>query len=216
VSAHSPLLLAVSVGRAVPLFEVEGGPAGDASGRPPPRAGGPLSAIRKVPVSTLDDRHPIAVRTSGVAGDEQADPSVHGGVDKAVYVYPAEHYPFWRDALTRAGVSLPLGFGAMGENLTVEALSEQGVWVGDRLEIGDVELLVTQPRQPCFKFNARMHYNGASRTMVQSGYTGFYCEVTRPGILSAGAEIRLHPGRRSLTIEQLHRLKHRRQRDLFE
>jgi MOSC domain-containing protein YiiM len=238
-----PRLLAVSVGRVAPLFAppadddapastslpgalaegalaegalAEGAPAqavADARG-PAPR--GPVSAIRKSAISTLERSRPVEVRRLGVAGDEQADLSVHGGIDKAVYVYPAEHYPFWRDAIERAGLATPLLPGAMGENLTIEGLTEAQVWVGDRLEIGRVELLVVRPRQPCFKFDARMGFSGAGRAMVRSGFTGFYCEVVRPGFLSAGDEIRLHEGRRTLTIRQAHALEHRRQRDLFE
>jgi MOSC domain-containing protein YiiM len=224
-SAGRPRLLAVSVGRVAPLFAPEGdaAPAPEPTGAPAapgqaqPRAPrGPVSAIRKSPVSTLELPRRVEVRRLGVVGDEQADPAVHGGIDKAVYVYPVEHYPFWRDAVARAGLQLPLPPGAMGENLTIEGLTESGVWVGDRLEIGCVELLVTQPRQPCFKFDARMQFSGASRAMVRSGHTGFYCEVIRPGFLSAGDEIRLHEGRRTLTIRQAHELEHRRQRDLFE
>lgn len=104
----------------------------------------------------------------------------------------------------------------MGENPATEALTEEQVRVGDRLEFGSVELPVTQPRQPCSEFDARMQSSGASRAMVRSGFTGFYCEVVRPGFLSAGDEIRLHAGRRNIRIEQLHALKHRRQRDLFD
>jgi MOSC domain-containing protein YiiM len=212
VSACPPRVLAISTGRVAPLYPPSP-MAGDGCG-PPPQ--GPVSAIRKSPASTLSEPRPVEVRADGVAGDEQADRTVHGGPDKAVSVYPVEHYAFWRDALRRAGVDMPLHCGALGENLTIEGLTEAGVWVGDRLEIGRVELLVAQPRQPCFKFDARMRLKGASRTMVRSGCTGFYCAVVRPGILSAGDEIRVHAGRRTVTIEQMHALTHRRQRDLFE
>src|SRR5262245_1258123 len=94
------------------------------------------------------------VRAAGVnlEGDEQSDLSVHGGVYKAVYVYPSEHYAYWRDELPH----IDLGWGAFGENLTTEGLLESTVYVGDRIGIGTAEFQVTQPRQPCFKLGLRL------------------------------------------------------------
>ena len=200
-----PRILSVNTGLAAPLFAEDGGERFSVS-----------SAIRKRPVSTLDAPEPVEVKTLGLAGDEQADPSVHGGRDQAVYLYPQQHYEFWRTVRAQAKVEGPLEAGAMGENLTVEGLAETAIWVGDRLRIGDVELLVTRPRSPCFKFNARMGFRHAAKLMVQSGYTGLYCAVVRPGSIAAGAEIHVVPGERAITIEQMHRLQTRgRQRDLF-
>ncbi len=146
---------------------------------------------------------PVAVGRLGLAGDEQADLSVHGGLDKAVYAYPAEHYAFWQAQRQAQGVSLfdealPPGF--VGENLGLRGLLEADVWVGDTLHFPDCSLRVTEPRQPCFKFNAVMGYAGATRDMVQSGRCGWYLAVVQPGRLAAGQAFTLEPGRRALAI----------------
>src|SRR5690606_37749501 len=107
----------------------------------------------------------VALASLGLEGDEQVDLSVHGGLDKAVYVYPAEHYPFWQTVRAQAGHTAPLSHGGLGENLTVTGLLEPRVWVGDRLRIGEVELVVTQPRSPCYKFNAHLGFSWAARMM---------------------------------------------------
>jgi len=93
----------------------------------------------------------VRVATLNIDGDEQADPAVHGGPAKAVYVYPLEHYAYWRDQLP--GVELPLG--AFGENFTTEGLLEEESRIGDHLRIGSAEFVVTQPRMPCFKLGIR-------------------------------------------------------------
>ncbi len=166
-----------------------------------------MSGIRKTPVSTLSHAHHIAVNPSGLEGDEQADASVHGGRDKAVYVYPYEHYAVWetmRLQVLKVDEKLPHGF--MGENLTVTGLDETKVWVGDVLEIGSARFRVVSPRQPCYKFNARMGFKQASRMMVQSGYTGFYLEVLETGHLQAGDSITIKPGDRDLRLDEMHRM----------
>ncbi len=146
---------------------------------------------------------PVAVGRLGLAGDAQADPSVHGGLDKAVYAYPAEHYAFWQAQRQTQGVSLfeedlPPGF--VGENLALRGLLEAEVWVGDTLHFPDCSLRITEPRQPCFKFNAVMGYAEATRDMVQSGRCGWYLAVVQPGSLAAGQTFTLQPGRRALAI----------------
>nr|WP_315224693.1 MOSC domain-containing protein [uncultured Albidiferax sp.] len=146
---------------------------------------------------------PIAVGPLGLAGDEQADLRVHGGLDKAVYAYPAEHYAFWQTQRQAQGVSLfdedlPPGF--VGENLTLQGLLEPQVWVGDTLRFPGCILRVTEPRQPCFKFNAVMGYAGAARDMVRSGACGFYLAVVVPGSIAAGQAFTLEPGPRNLAI----------------
>jgi MOSC domain-containing protein YiiM len=146
---------------------------------------------------------PVQVGRMGLAGDEQADLSVHGGLDKAVYAYPAAHYAWWQARRQAMGVSLfdePLPPGFMGENLTLHGLLETDVWVGDSLHFPDCTLRVTEPRQPCFKFNAVMGYSTAARDMVQQGHCGFYLAVVQPGSLQAGQAFTLEPGRRSLSI----------------
>jgi len=125
---------------------------------------------------------PVALRDHNLDGDRQADLSVHGGADKAVYVYPAEHYAFWRAELP--GVDLP--WGAFGENLTTEGLMEDSVHIGDRFRIGSAELVVTQPLMPCFKLGIRFGRPDMVKRFLRSGRTGFYLAVTREGEVGAG------------------------------
>jgi len=165
-----------------------------------------MSAIRKHPLSTL--HHPIAVgvHVRGLAGDEQADPTVHGGRDKAVYAYPIEHYTWWNARRREAGVEeaeRPLAFGAMGENLTLQGLLESVLWIGDHVRVGEVDLIVRAPRQPCYKLNAIMGYAHAARDMVRSGYTGVYLSVATPGVLRAGDAAVVIPGPREVSVENI-------------
>jgi MOSC domain-containing protein YiiM len=158
------------------------------------------TAIRKTAIET-----PVAVQPLGLVGDEQADPSVHGGLDKAVYAYPSEHYAFWQAQRVQAGVAqidAQLAFGAMGENLTLSGLLETDVWVGDVLEFAHCTLRVDQPREPCFKFNAAMGFNTAVKAMAQSGFCGFYLSVDQAGSLQAGESFVLHPGPRRVGIPE--------------
>jgi MOSC domain-containing protein YiiM len=141
----------------------------------------------------------------GLEVDEQADLSVHGGLEKAVYAYPHEHYAYWRQARQDAGLGgiddslLP---GALGENLTLQGLSEADVWVGDTLEFANCALRVTQPREPCFKFNASMGFNQASKHMAQTGFCGFYLAVDQPGTVQAGEWGTLVHGPRRASIPE--------------
>ncbi|MFZ3220705.1 MAG: MOSC domain-containing protein [Rhodoferax sp.] len=159
-----------------------------------------LTAIHKTAV-----QGDVGVGTLGLQGDEQADLSVHGGLDKAVYAYPAEHYDFWRNARRDAGVAdidTQLPHGSMGENLTLQGLLESDVWVGDVLRFAHCALRVTQPREPCYKFNAAMGFNTAVKTMAQSGFCGFYLAVEVPGTVCAGEPFELLPGSRSVRISE--------------
>lgn len=159
-----------------------------------------LTGIYKLPVSGM-----VPVLPLGLDGDEQADLSVHGGLDKAVYAYPSEHYPFWREARAQAGltgIDDALPFGAVGENLTLQGVLETDVWVGDVLKFADCELRVTQPREPCYKFNAAMGFSGAAKAMAQKGCCGFYLAVDQPGTISAGESFELIPGPRRLRITE--------------
>lgn len=147
--------------------------------------------------------------------DEQADPTVHGGIDKAVYAYPSEHYGFWRTVRAQAKVSLwdeALPHGFVGENLTLEGLLESQVWVGDLLRFPRCELAVAAPRQPCFKFNAVMGFSQASKLMAQSGWCGFYLAVRSAGSIAAGERFELVPGAREVGIPELFRAQMRRDR----
>ena len=163
-----------------------------------------MSGIKKNSIShisQISQQNPVDINALGVVGDEQADPTVHGGIEKAIYAYPHEHYPFWNALLSRE-LKKPMDLqpGAMGENFTITGLLEAEVYVGDTLQIGDLEFLVTKLREPCFKFNARMGYKGAAKAMLQSGYCGWYMRVITPGTLNAGSTINHRPGRQETAI----------------
>ena len=151
---------------------------------------------------------PLEVRAMGLAGDEQADSSVHGGLSKAVYAYPVEHYGFWQTVRAQAKVAAwddALPHGALGENLTLRGLLETGVWIGDVLRFADCELAVSEPRFPCFKFNAVMGFKQASKLMAANAWCGFYLAVRVPGTLTAGESFELVPGPREVGITELFR-----------
>jgi MOSC domain-containing protein YiiM len=201
-------LLSISTGKVAPLF-----------GNHHPDYKSVASAIRKKVVSDLKNPVPVEIMALGVRGDEQADLSVHGGIEKAIYVYPAEHYAFWNQLLTRETKKLvDLQYGSLGENFTIEGLLETEVFVGDKLIIGDLEFIVVKLREPCFKFNAAVGYKGASKAMLQSGFSGWYLRVLKTGALSAGVSITLIPGSRDISIAQQNQklLNNRNQKDLWE
>jgi MOSC domain-containing protein YiiM len=154
---------------------------------------------------------PVAVKPLGLAGDEQADLSVHGGLSKAVYAYPIEHYPFWQTVRAQARVSLwdePLPCGSLGENLTLSGLLETQVWIGDLLRFPHCDLAVSEPRFPCFKFNAAMGFNHAVKLMATNAWCGFYLAVRTPGgTVRAGETFELIPGPREVGITELFRSK---------
>ena len=124
----------------------------------------------------------VHVARDNVEGDQQSDLSVHGGREKAVYVYPAEHYDFWRRELPQA----ELPWGAFGENFTTEGLLEDDVWIGDRYRVGTTELVVTQPRMPCYKLGIRFDRPDMVKRFLQSRRSGFYLAVEREGDVGAG------------------------------
>lgn len=156
------------------------------------------SAIRKRP---RDGR--VAVGPLGLAGDEQADLTVHGGLAKAVYAYPQEHHGFWSTVRGQARVAGALQPGDMGENLTITGLLESQAWLGDVLRFPDCELVVSEPRYPCFKFSAQMGFGQAAKLMAQSGYCGFYLAVRREGTIAAGEGFELVPGPREVGVVEL-------------
>lgn len=128
---------------------------------------------------------PVRVKPLNIEGDQQSDLTVHGGADKAVYVYASEHYAFWREELP--GASLP--WGAFGENFTTEGLLEDTIHVGDRLRIGSAEFSVTQPRMPCFKLGIRFDRPDMVKRFLSSGRTGFYLSVSLEGEVTAGDSV---------------------------
>lgn len=155
----------------------------------------------------------VAVGMLGLEGDEQADPTVHGGPAKAVYAYASEHYAFWQTVRAQAGATdwgQVLPWGSLGENLTLSGLLESEVWIGDRLVFPDCELIVSEPRYPCFKLNAVMGFNQASKLMTQSAWCGFYLAVARPGSLQAGQTFQLLAGPREVGISELFKARAKR------
>lgn len=170
-----------------------------------------LSAIGKSSVTG-----PVAVGRLGLHGDEQADPSVHGGLDKAVYAYPSEHLAFWQAQRREHGSTLfddtlPPGF--LGENLSLAGLLEREVWIGDTLHFPDCVLRVTAPREPCYKLNAVMGLPQAGRLMMEHACPGFYLAVVQPGCIEVGQAFTLTPGVRGLSVLDAFaakRLKHLR------
>ena len=163
----NPSLSSVQIGAIAPL-----GPDGVPSG------------IIKSPVDG-----PVAVTTLGLAGDEQADLTVHGGPEKAVYAYSAAHYPAWvADFPDHADLFVP---GGVGENLTIDNLVEGDLCVGDVHRIGTARLQVCQPRQPCFKFALRFADNKLPKAMVRNGRAGWYYRVIEEGTLRADDAVEL-------------------------
>lgn len=164
------------------------------------------TSIFKSPVSG-----PVVVRRLNLDGDCQSDLTVHGGAEKAVYVYPAEHYAFWRTELP--AVEFP--WAAFGENLTVEGLREDELRIGDRLRIGTAEFAVTQPRIPCYKLGVRFGRADMTKRFQQAGRSGFYLSVSREGTLSAGDPIEMI-GRsdHDLTVSDVWRLFFEKSPDL--
>jgi MOSC domain-containing protein YiiM len=128
-------------------------------------------------------RGSIEVTPTGIAGDEQADLSVHGGPEKAVYAYAASRYGLWQAAFPQhAALLVP---GGLGENLTITGCDETSVCLDDIVSIGTCVLQVSQPRQPCFKFALRFDDPAMPRAMVKNGYCGWYYRVLQPGQLAA-------------------------------
>jgi len=140
------------------------------------------TGIFKEPVKS-----PVMLRRLNLDGDGQADLTVHGGVTKAVYAYPSEHYPFWRAELP----TMDLPWGMFGENLTTEGLLEDAVYIGDRFRVGEAELMVTEPRMPCYKLGIKFGRADIIKRFLASRRSGFYFAVTREGMVSAGNALEL-------------------------
>jgi MOSC domain-containing protein YiiM len=158
-------------------------------------------------VTTGIYKHPVRgrvpVRRLNLAGDRQADLRVHGGPDKAVYAYPSEFYEMW----SRDRPELALGPGAFGENLTTEGLLDDDVSVGDRFRVGTAELVVTQPRLPCFKLGIRMGRDDFVLEFLERGLLGFYLAVAREGEVEAGDPIvELRRDHRGFPVTEIARL----------
>ena len=157
-----------------------------------------MTGIFKAPVAG-----PLMLRILNLDGDQQADLSVHGGVHKAVYAYPSEHYDFWRNELP----DMNLPFGMFGENFTTEGLLEDSVNIGDRFRVGKAELMVTQPRMPCYKLGLKFGRADMVKRFLVSRRTGFYFAVVQEGEVEAGDELELlDRDRNGLTVADVTRL----------
>ena len=135
---------------------------------------------------------PVALRKHNLDGDQQADLSVHGGPTKAVYVYPIQHYTYWREELP----NVDFGWGHFGENLTVDGMEEASICIGDEFSVGTARVVVTEPRMPCFKLSVRFDRADMPNRFLQSRRSGFYLGVVEEGEVQAGDTIKLlskHP-----------------------
>ena len=155
---------------------------------------------------------PTEVRKLNLQDDRQADLKSHGGVCKAVYAYPIEHYTHWARELERVDFS----FGQFGENFTVEGMLESEVYVGDVLQMGNVVFQVTQPRVPCFKLGIRMGgLDDFPNQFLRSGLVGFYLRVLEEGTISAGMKIeRISTRSDGMSIQDIHQFMHFDKRNL--
>ncbi len=140
------------------------------------------TGIFKEPVNA-----PVMMRTLNLEGDRQADLAVHGGVNKAVYAYPSEHYGYWRTELP----GVDLRWGMFGENFTIEGLLEEATYIGDRFGIGETEVMVTEPRMPCHKLGIKFGRPDIVKRFLASRRTGFYFAVVREGMVGTSDAIKL-------------------------
>ncbi|MEU5261846.1 MOSC domain-containing protein [Amycolatopsis sp. NPDC021455] len=153
-----------------------------------------LSAITKARVTAPE----LALTELNLDGDRQADLKVHGGVDKAVYVYPAEHYPAW------AADGFDVEPGGFGENVSVTGATEAGVRIGDVWAWGDALVQVSQPRQPCFKLAMKTGRKDVGPAMIDSARSGWYLRVLRPGTVPTSGAIELVERADAPTVEEVH------------
>lgn len=130
---------------------------------------------------------PVKIRKLNLAGDQQADLTVHGGAEKAVYAYPAEHYEYWRKTLPE----VPFSWGKFGENLTTEGLEEKTLCIGDRLRVGSAILMVTQPRMPCYKLALRFDRDDMITRFLTSRRSGFYFSIIEEGEVHARSKVEI-------------------------
>jgi len=145
----------------------------------------------------------VAVRNLNLDRDRQADLTVHGGEYKAVYCYPVAHYDYWTRELP--GRQLPMGM--FGENFTTDGLLEDSVYIGDQFSVGSAQVIVTQPRLPCYKLGVRFQSDDMVKRFLASGRTGFYLAVTHEGEVGAGDEIKvIHRGPNRVPVSEITRL----------
>ncbi|MGV2827312.1 MOSC domain-containing protein [Myxosarcina sp. GI1(2024)] len=164
------------------------------------------TGIFKAPVTGT-----IKLDTLNFNGDAQADLTVHGGIDKAVYAYPIEHYQYWRSQLPEVEFTC----GIFGENLTISGLLETEVNIGDRFNLGSAELMVTQPRMPCYKLGLRFNRPDMVKRFLGSLLTGFYFRVLQTGDVKTGDELKLiSRDKHRVTVADITKLYVNKERDL--
>ncbi len=129
----------------------------------------------------------VALRRLNLEGDQQADLNVHGGPAKAIYVYPADYYAYWREQFPE----MELPWGMFGENLTIWGVRDETVHIGDQLQVGSAQLVVTEPRMPCYKLALKFGRDDVLKILFQSGFSSFYCAVLQEGDVAAGDPVRV-------------------------
>jgi MOSC domain-containing protein YiiM len=146
---------------------------------------------------------PVMMRRLNLDGDRQADLTVHGGPAKAVYAYPSEHYPLWKSELP--GMVLP--WGMFGENLTTEGMNEEATNIGDKFQIGEAIVMVTQPRTPCYKLAVKFDRDDMLKRLLGNGCSGFYFSVAQQGVVQAGDTIdKIHEDVEKISVADFNRL----------
>jgi len=155
------------------------------------------TGIFKYPVE-----HPIFLGTEDVVNDHVIDRRYHGGVDKACYLYSANHYKYWNNIYP----ALEMPWGIFGENLTVEGLHEAEINIGDIFKIGEAVIQATQPRQPCFKLEFRFADRRIVRQFIDSGFSGVYVRVLKNGNVKTGDSMELLERKQSLSIQKVYKL----------
>ncbi len=158
-----------------------------------------LTGIFKEPVAGR-----VAVRRLNLEGDQQADLKVHGGPSKAIYVYPADYYAFWREQFPQ----MELPWGMFGENLTIWGVRDDTVHIGDHLQVGSAQLVVTEPRMPCYTLALKFGRDDILKRFFQSGYSGFYCAVLQEGEVASGDPIKvLYRNEHAVTVRDIVQLE---------
>lgn len=158
-----------------------------------------LTGIFKEPVAGR-----VAVNRLKLEGDQQADLKVHGGPSKAIYVYPADYYAFWRDQFPE----MDLPWGMFGENLTIRGVRDDTVHIGDQVQVGSAHLVVTEPRMPCYKLALKFGRDDILKRFFRSGFSGFYCAVLQEGEVAAGDPVSLlHRDEHAVSVLDIVRLE---------
>jgi MOSC domain-containing protein YiiM len=165
------------------------------------------SGIFKMPVNEA-----LFLDKEQVSNDHVIDRRVHGGVDKACYLYSADYYPYWQNKYAH----LNWTFGMFGENLTVEGLDESAIHMGDIFKAGEAVIQASQPRQPCFKLGIKFNNQGILKEFIQYNHPGIYVRVLQTGRVSKGDDlIRLEKQENAISISDLFRLIFQKEKDPF-